>query len=441
MEKKLDRLVYRLYHKTMNDHEKLESLENPVFYRAEYITHLEKWREKSVIKVVTGIRRAGKSSLFAMFIDHLKKKGISEKQIIFLNLEDMENYSFLEPLKLYEKISSLLVPNKFTYIFIDEVQNCPGFEKVVNSLQLKDKVDIYITGSNAYFLSGELATLLSGRYVTIEVLPLSFKEYLRFKQTSVSENQNKLSREELKNHFQKYLTCGQFPYLSFINDDVQLLKDYLEGIFNTIIIKDIAIRENINDILLLKKIIECMCGALGSPLSVKKITDTLVSGGRKISVNTVEQYVRALCDAYIFYQVPRYDIKGRQVLKTLEKYYIADTGLRSIISTSRSNDFGHILENIVYLELRRRYSKVMIGKSDKDEIDFVVERSGVGEQNYIYIQVSATVLDSTTLERELAPLRAIHDNYPKLLLTLDDFFVNSNYDGIIHKNIIDWLLE
>ena len=425
----------------MNDHEKLESLENPVFYRTEYINHLEKWREKSVIKVVTGIRRAGKSSLFTMFIEHLKETGVSENQIIFLNLEDLENYSLLEPLKLYEKISSLLVPNKFTYIFIDEVQNCPGFEKVVNSLQLKGKVDIYITGSNAYFLSGELATLLSGRYVTIEVLPLSFKEYLQFKQKDESENQTELSREELKNHFQKYLTCGQFPYLSFINDDSQLLKDYLEGIFNTIIIKDIAVREKIKDILLLKKIIECMCGALGSPLSVKKITDTLISGGRKISVNTVEQYVRALCDAYIFYQVPRYDIKGRQVLKTLEKYYLADTGLRSIISTSRSNDFGHVLENIVYLELRRRYSKVMIGKSDKDEIDFVVENSGFDNQKYIYVQVSATVLDSATLERELKPLRAIHDNYPKLLLTLDDFFVNSNYEGIIHKNIIDWLLE
>lgn len=425
----------------MNDHEKIEIMENSVFWRSEYIRQLEKWREKSVIKVVTGVRRAGKSSVFEMFIEHLKEEGVSDEQIIFLNLESMENYSLLEPLKLYERISSLLVPNKFTYIFIDEVQNCSGFEKVVNSLQLKNLVDIYITGSNAYFLSGELATLLSGRYVTIEVLPLSFKEYLQFKQKSKSENKNELSREELKNHFQKYLTCGQFPYLSFINDDAQLLKDYLEGIFNTIIIKDIAVREKINDILLLKKIIECICGAIGSPLSVKKITDTLISNGRKISVNTVEQYVRALCDAYIFYQVPRYDIKGRQVLKTLEKYYIADTGLRSIISTSRSNDFGHVLENIVYLELRRRYSKVMIGKSDKDEVGFVVENSGIEGKSYIYIQVSATVLDPATLERELKSFRTIHDNYPKLILTLDDFFVNSNYEGIIHKNIIDWLLE
>lgn len=427
--------------KSMNDHEKIEIMKNSVFWRSEYIRHLEKWWGKSVIKVVTGIRRAGKSSVFEMFIEHLKENGVDDEQIIFLNLESMENYSLLEPLKLYEKISSLLVPNKFTYIFIDEVQNCSGFEKVVNSLQLKNLVDIYITGSNAYFLSGELATLLSGRYVTIEVLPLSFKEYLQFRQKIKLENKNELSREELKNHFQKYLTCGQFPYLSFINDDAQLLKDYLEGIFNTIIIKYIAVREKINDILLLKKIIECMCGAIGSPLSVKKITDTLISNGRKISVNTVEQYVRALCDAYIFYQVPRYDIKGRQVLKTLEKYYIADTGLRSIISTSRSNDFGHVLENIVYLELRRRYSKVMIGKSDKDEVDFVVENSGIEGKSYIYIQVSATVLDPATLERELKSFRTIHDNYPKLILTLDDFFVNSNYEGIIHKNIIDWLLE
>ena len=409
------------------------SVEEVIINRENYINHLEKWREKKVIKVITGIRRAGKSSLFTMFIAHLKNIGVQENQIVYLNLEDMTHSDLLDSKLLYNYISSRLVQNKYTYIFIDEVQNCAGFEKAINSLLLKPFVDIYITGSNAYFLSGELATLLSGRYITIEVLPLSFKEYLKFKKKDSSS----LSPDIKKSLFSTYINCGQFPYMAFITDDAQLVRDYLEGILNTIIIKDVAVREKINEILLLQKIIKCICDSVGSQVSVKKISDTLISSGRKVSVNTVEQYVRALCDSFIFYQVPRFDIRGRQVLKTLEKYYIADTGLRNIMTNAQSNDFGHLVENIVYLELRRRYSTVMIGKSDREEIDFVVKNA----QDFMYIQVSVTVLDSDVLERELKPLRHIKDNYPKLLLTLDDFIPESSYDGIVHKNIIDWLLE
>lgn len=408
-------------------------MEENVITRETYINHLEKWREKKVIKIITGIRRAGKSSLFTMFIAHLKNTGVQENQIVYLNLEDMAHSALLDSSELYNYISARLIQNKYTYIFIDEVQNCAGFEKAINSLSLKPSVDIYLTGSNAYFLSGELATLLSGRYITIEVLPLSFKEYLKFKNVDSSS----LSSDSKKSFFNTYMNCGQLPYLAFINDDMQLVRDYLEGILNTIIIKDVAVREKINEILLLQKIIKCICDSVGSQVSVKKISDTLISSGRKVSVNTVEQYVRALCDSFIFYQVPRFDIRGRQVLKTLEKYYIADTGLRNIMTNAQSNDFGHLVENIVYLELRRRYSTVMIGKSDREEIDFVVKNG----QDFMYIQVSVTVLDSDVLERELKPLRHIKDNYPKLLLTLDDFIPESSYDGIVHKNIIDWLLE
>ncbi|MGN0729306.1 ATP-binding protein [Treponema sp.] len=408
-------------------------MEENVITRETYINHLEKWREKKVIKVITGIRRAGKSSLFTMFIAHLKNTGVQENQIVYLNLEDMAHSALLDSSELYNYISARLVQNKYTYIFIDEVQNCAGFEKAINSLSLKPSVDIYLTGSNAYFLSGELATLLSGRYITIEVLPLSFKEYLKFKNADSSS----LSPDSKKSFFSTYMNCGQLPYLAFINDDMQLVRDYLEGILNTIIIKDVAVREKINEILLLQKIIKCICDSVGSQVSVKKISDTLISSGRKVSVNTVEQYVRALCDSFIFYQVARFDIRGRQVLKTLEKYYIADTGLRNIMTNAQSNDFGHLVENIVYLELRRRYSTVMIGKSDREEIDFVVKNG----QDFMYIQVSVTVLDSAVLERELKPLRHIKDNYPKLLLTLDDFIPEASYDGIIHKNIINWLLE
>ncbi len=396
--------------------------------RTSYLKELLQWKEKSVIKVLTGIRRCGKSSLLKMFADYLMQNGAEKDQIIFLNLEDLANKSLLTAESLYEYILPKLCKNKFTYIFIDEIQQCKEFERAVDSLFIQKNIDLYITGSNAYFLSGELATLLSGRYVTIRVLPLSFKEFILFN----GKNAVSLSLSEKRDFFTQFMIQGQFPYIPFLNNDSNTIQSYVEGIYNTIILKDVAQREKIVDVALLERIVSCLCSAIGSPVSIKKITDTIISSGRKISVNTVDNYIHALVMSFIFYEVPRFDIKGRNELKTLSKYYLADTGFRSLVAKAKNADTGHILENIVYLELLRRNRKVYIGKNDSFEVDFVTENT----DGFSYYQVSATVLDA----RELLPLQKIKDNYPKYLLTLDDVLASADFNGIKQLNIIDWLL-
>lgn len=399
--------------------------------RKKYINSLEKFRNKKIIKVLTGIRRSGKSTIFLLFMEHLKKIGIKDENIIYLNLEDLENIELLDYLSLYNFVKTKIentnsIEEKF-YLFIDEIQLCANFEKALNSFFLKENLDIYVTGSNAYFLSGELATLLSGRYVQIHVQPLSFSEYLDF----FNENQN-LDKKEL---FSEYLKKGQFPYIPFIKNEPEVLKSYIEGIFNTILIKDVSVRSKINEISLLQKIIKTICSNIGSPISSKRITDTLISSGRKISGNTVENYIKALCDAFIFYEVPRFDVKGNQILKTLGKYYLSDTSFRNILIGTKTDDFGHLLENIVYLELLRRNNQVFVGKVGDNEVDFVCKN----EDKIEYYQVSATILDETTRNREFKPLESIKDNFPKYILTLDDFDFSKN--GIICKNLIQWLLQ
>lgn len=396
--------------------------------RPTYLNNLISLKDKQLIKVVTGIRRCGKSTLFALYIDYLKSIGVNDAQIISINLEDLAYSDLLDYMSLYSYITSQLVPDKMNYIFIDEVQNCSNFEKAVDSLFIKNNCDIYITGSNAYLLSGELATLLAGRYVQIEMLPLSFKEYY-----SAYKNSN-LTKQQI---FEKYLKYGSFPYVASISDDEKILRQYIEGIYNTVLIKDVATREKVSDISVLENVLKTLAACIGSPISTKKISDTLVSSGRKISVNTVDSYLRALTDSYIIYSATRFDIKGRQYLKTLGKYYFADTGIRNLLITTASADLGHLLENIVYLELLRRKSRVNIGKLAEKEVDFVSNNAGELE----YYQVSATVLDPNTLKRELSPLEDIKDNYPKFLLTLDEIGNGSNYNGIKQINIIDWLLE
>jgi len=321
------------------------------------------------------------------------------------------------------------------------VQNCPQYEKAVDSLFIKENVDVYITGSNAYMLSGELATLLSGRYVEIRMLPLSFAEYLAFvgvdaNNTNIGLNYSELKYSELKRQFTDYLVFGSFPYAATLQKDKALIRDYIDGIYNTILIKDVATRAGISDISLLESIVKFLCGSIGSPISAKKISDTINSSGRRISVNTVERYLHALCDSYLFYKVNRYDIKGRQILKTLGKYYIVDTGLRDRLVSRSSADLGHLLENIVYLELIRRGNKVSVGKLAEKEVDFVADNA----DGIAYYQVSASTLDENTLKRELEPLQKIPDNYPKFLLTLDEIMPNANYDGILKMSVIDWLL-
>lgn len=403
--------------------------------RKEYLEKLKQFREKQLIKVITGVRRCGKSTLFQLYIDHLLASGVKEDQIVSINLEDLAYEELLDYRKLYAYLKERLYRHGFTYIFIDEVQNCQGFEKAVDSLFIQKDVDVHITGSNAHMLSGELATLLTGRYVTIGMLPLSFKEYYGYRISN--ENTNTATGMSRAAIFQEYLRTGSFPYVLQMEQRDDMVKTYLEGIYNTILVKDVANREGISDVPLLENIIRTMASGIGSPVSIKKITDTLVSTGRKISVNTVERYVKALVDSYIFYKVDRFDIKGRQHLKTLSKYYLVDSGIRNLVLSQSGSDFGHVLENIVYLELIRRGYKVNIGKMAEKEVDFVADTYN-GIQ---YVQVAATVLDESTMTRELAPLRMIQDNHLKILLTMDEIGAGTNHEGIRQLNVLDWLLE
>ncbi len=395
--------------------------------RKEYLNKLISMREKQVIKVVTGVRRCGKSTLFKLYQNYLLSTGVSSEQIISINLEELEYEELLDYKKLYAHIKERLCREKYTYIFLDEIQNCKDFEKAVDSLFIKDNTDVYITGSNAYMLSGELATLLSGRYVKIDMLPLSFKEYM-----SANSQNNKSTKE----HFTDYLRFGSFPYLATISKDEPIIESYIDGIYNTILVKDVAKREGITDICLLESIVKVMASSVGSPISTKKISDTINSAGRKTSVNSIDNYMKALCDAYIFYKVDRFDIKGRQYLKTLGKYYIVDTGIRNMLLSSGASDIGHLIENIAFFELLRRGYKVNIGKLSEKEVDFVAKNSNGLE----YYQVSASVLDENTLKRELSSLESISDHFPKHLLTLDEVPKGANFNGIRHLNLIDWLL-
>jgi predicted AAA+ superfamily ATPase len=386
------------------------------------------WREKQPVKVITGVRRCGKSTLLAQYVEYLKTTGVSREQIVFINFEDARYGDLWDYKSLHAYIEKRLDKKRFTYIFLDEVQLCAEFERAVNSLALKKKTDLYITGSNAYLLSGELATLLSGRYVEIPMLPFSFAEYYDF-----------TGRGDPKTAFNAFLEYGAFPYIALLKRQDAMVKTYIDGIYNTIIVKDVAQRQRINDLSLLEDIVKFLCSAVGSPVSAKKISDTINSSGRKISVNTVDAYLRALCESFIFYRVQRYDIKGKQHLKTLAKYYIVDTGIRNLLVSGASSDLGHLLENTVFLELLRRGRRVSTGKIDtpgEREVDFVAEGGG----EVAYYQVAASALNQDTLDRELRPLQAIRDNYPKYLLTLDEFLPRANYNGIRKLNALDWLL-
>jgi predicted AAA+ superfamily ATPase len=407
--------------------------------RKGYLAKLEAWREKQVIKVVTGVRRCGKSTLLSQYIDWLRVSGVDNEQIVSINLEDPEFEFLLNHEALYVYIQKHLLKKKYTYVFIDEVQQCVGFEKAIDGLFIKKNVDLYITGSNAYMLSGELATQLSGRYVELNMLPLSFVEYIAFNGTN-----GKKIIPDYRAALNNYLRFGSFPYVAALDADAGMVKTYIDGIYNSILIKDVAKRTGSTDISLLENIIKFLSHSVGSPISAKKISDTINSSGRKISVNTVDFYLRSLTDSFIFYHVDRYDIKGKQYLKTLGKYYIVDTGIRNMLLESSSPDLGHQLENIVYLELLRRGLRVSVGKLDEKEVDFIAagaQAADDGSGGTAYYQVAASVMDQDTLERELSVLYKIRDNHPKYLLTLDDIPSMANHDGIIQRYLIDWLLE
>lgn len=396
-----------------------------VIQRKEYLDKLIAFKDKQLIKVVTGIRRCGKSTLLEIYQNWLLDQGIDERQIISINFEDIDFEELTDYRKLYEYLKERLVAGKVTYIFLDEIQHVEDFPKVVDSLYIKKNVDIYITGSNAYMLSSEIATLISGRYVQIEMLPLSFKEYM--------ESTGSMNDRGIK--YIEYLENSSFPYTLELKGQPDEIKDYLEGIFNSIVVKDIVSRKKITDVMMLKSVLRFVFDNIGNPLSSKKIADTMSSNGRKADVKTIEKYLEALMESYVIYQAKRYNIKGKQYLKTLEKYYVVDIGLRYMLLGSRSYDAGHILENVVYLELLRRGYDVYVGKIDSFEVDFVTKNS----KGVVYYQVAVTVRDEKTLERELRPLMAIRDHYPKFILTLDED-PEAQYDGIRRINARDWLL-
>lgn len=397
--------------------------------RKEFMKLLWNWKDKKVIKVVTGVRRCGKSTLLSQFKSEVEKLG--ECNTVSINFDDLENEFLCDYHVLYQYLMEKIADGLMNYIFLDEIQLVPQFEKVVNSLFLKENVDIYITGSNAYMLSGEIATLLSGRYVEIKMLPFSFAEYAQFKRDFLKKEV--ASDETLYN---EYVSLGGFPYVASISNDKNLVRDYIRGIYSTIVLKDIIQRKKLSDSDVLEKVCKFTLSNVGNLVSSKKVSDTLTSGGRKTSPATVENCYNALTESYLFYKATRYDIKGKEFLKSLEKYYAVDMGLHFFMLGIRTGDDGFILENVVYLELLRRGYEVYVGKYNDFEIDFVAKKDGLTE----YYQVALSVREQSTLERELRPFRLIKDNYPKFLITLD----NSNdidHDGIMQVYAVKWLAE
>ena len=395
--------------------------------REKYLEDLVSFKDKHIIKVVTGIRRCGKSTLFELYQDYLRESGVREEQILSINLEDGSLQDLETSKQLYEYVNERLISTDINYIFLDEVQRISEFQKAVDALFIKKNCDVYITGSNAHLLSGELATLLSGRYVEIKMLPLSFKEY-------VSTFSEKSSIDRL---YVDYTVNSSFPYALELNraKDIRL---YLQSIYDTIVLKDIIARRRFPDVFMLQSVVRFMFDNIGNISSTKKIADTMTSLGRKISVHTVESYLSSLTDSFIFYKIGRYDVKGKQYLKTGDKYYAADIGLRYALLGTKKADAGHILENVVFLELLRRGYEVYIGKVGKMEIDFVV----IGDEGEEYYQVAYTVIgnEGKTLERELAPLNAVGDHNPKYLLTMD-YTPLTSHNGIKQMNVLDWLLK
>lgn len=398
-------------------------MSSKTIYREEYMNKLKVYKDKNIIKVLTGIRRSGKSTILRELKKELIKQGVNEKNIISINFEDNSNKELLDQQKLHDYIMNKADTGCKNYVFLDEIQNVEGFQKCVDSLFLREYLDIYITGSNSYMLSGELATFLTGRYIQIHVLPLSFKEYISYYGES----------DELKK-YNEYSMYGGFPYLINLENSNEKI-EYLDSIYSTVIMKDVINRKKVNDVMIVESICRFIFENIGSNISTKKISDTLASNGRKNSVHTIEEYLNSLLESYILYKVNRFDIKGKQLLKTQEKYYLSDLGLRTyLLGKNYTRDLGHILENIIFLELKRRGYRVFVGKNDENEVDFVVET----EDDYMYIQVALSVRDEKTLKRELRPLDTIYDHFKKYIITLD--YDTNNYNGIKQVSAIDFLL-
>lgn len=426
-----------------------------------YLNKIIAFQDTEPVKVVTGIRRCGKSSLLKLMVLHLKESGITDEQILEMNFES-HAFKNMNSDSFYEYVKQHIVPNKRMYLFFDEVQRVPNWEDAVNSFRVDFNCDIYVTGSNAYMLSSEYATYLSGRCVEIKLLPLSFSEFLTFHGFEVREIKSSLGgirkqafdkndeRYELRDVFDAYMRFGGMPGIADIGLDHEKALMLLEGIYSTVIMRDILERENrkgqrrITDPVLLKKIIMFLADNIGSNISVSSIGNTLMNEGlldngkRKgtPSVHTVQSYINALLESYFFYEIKRFDIKGKEFLRTLGKYYIVDIGLRNYLLGFRNRDSGHALENIVYFELLRRGYDVSIGKIDNSEVDFIATKA----DNKIYVQVTESMTSEDVRKRELSPLQKISDNYEKIILSLNPG-MDSSYNGIKSINLIDWLIS
>lgn len=391
--------------------------------REPYFSKILGYKDKKIIKVVTGVRRCGKSTLLSMYRQYLLDNGVDTEQIIFINFEDLKYENILDKSSLYEYLTENMSKDKMNYIFLDEVQNVSEFEKVINSVFLRENVDIYITGSNSYMLSGELATFLTGRYIQIEMLPFSLAEYEKI--LNISDNSK---------GYRSYIENTSFPYAINLTEKNQK-NEYLKGIYNSIVLKDIVQRKNITDVMMLESVLRFVSDNIGSILSTRSISNSMTSNGRSISTKTVESYLNSFMESYLIYKVDRFDVKGKEYLKTLEKYYIVDIGLRNtMLGKINGADLGHILENVVFLELKRRNYELFIGKVGSFEVDFVAKK----ENEINYFQVALSVRDENTLQRELRPLLMIKDNYPKYILTLDDD-PQTTYDGIVIINALEFL--
>ena len=392
-----------------------------------YLKKIKKFQDKPLIKVITGMRRAGKSTLLNMLAEDLKEQGIRDEQIVRINFESIDFDAIRDYRQLYAYIKEKRIPEAM-YLLLDEIQQVDSWERAINSLFMEGGVDIYITGSNANMLSSDLSTLLAGRYVEIQVFPLSFQEYLLFLPQKVRENKSEA--------FENYMKYGGLPLIPSLPQENDIMEMFLAGIYNTVLMKDVIQRNAVRDPALLENIVRFLADNVGNPVSSSKVAGYLTSQGRKTAAATVDNYLQMLMKAYIFYRAQRYDIKGKMYLKTQEKYYIVDNGLRNALLDFRQGDYGHVLENIVYLELLRRGYHVAIGKVGTLEVDFVASKA----ERKVYYQVSASVLDDATRERELKPLEAIPDAYEKVLLTMDRTFIR-DFEGIRNINIVDWLLE
>jgi predicted AAA+ superfamily ATPase len=402
--------------------------------RSNYINKLLAYRDKDLIKVVSGLRRSGKSTLFELYRNELINLGVNHTQIVFLNFEDFELRKYLNDLDaLYEFIVSQLDLTIPCYVFLDEIQNVTEFERIVDGLFVKPNIDVYITGSNAFLLSSELATLLSGRYIEISILPFSFKEYLTARNIETSNKY--LNFEAL---FFDYVNETSLPKGADLREGgFDLIYEYLDAIYTTIVEKDITQRHQINDKRAFGNIAKFIGINIGSPISPTNISKSLIQDGKKLHNTTVERYIEYLVSSFIFYKVHRFDLKGKKQLATQEKYYLVDVGfLNILVGKDRTTDRGHILENIVYLELLRRGNKIWTGTSRNSEVDFVC-KTPLGEIEYY--QVAWQITNESTIEREFNALEKINDNYPKYLLTTDSFTLNRN--GIKHLNVFNWLLE